>query len=160
MDCSRACMSDNSIGVENSQEFAGAIEQCRKLPRSGWYALFERSALGHRSLLAKTFSYPKGPRWIQTPPPYDRVLERPYGLWIVELLHHSGLPTKSEAIGYLLLRKYDCTRVQVATPQAHILDPPAFRPAASVLTCPSISESSLALFSKYPLNVRRRCANT
>src|SRR5580700_4664918 len=113
-------------------------------------------------LLAKTFSYPQGPRWIQTPPPYDRVLERPYGLWIIERLHHSRLRTESEAIGYLLLRKYDCTRVQVVTPQAHTLEPAtAFRPTASVLTSPIDSAQFLVCpILETPLDARRPCANT
>jgi hypothetical protein len=59
---------------------------------------------------------------------------------------------KSEAIGYLLLRKYDCTGVQVVTPQAHTFDPGRFSTSderanlpidsAQFLVCPILEISA------------------
>src|SRR5580692_5327861 len=71
------------------------------------------------SLLAKTFSYPKVPRWIRTPPPYDRVLERPSGYGLMKRLYHIGFALFVECLGQVVLRKYDCTEVQVRRLSRH-----------------------------------------
>src|ERR1700722_20901269 len=88
----------------------------------------------------KAFSYPKGLRWRRTPPPYDRVLERPLGCGLSKLFNHSEFNASGQHVGQAVLRKHDCPNVQVAAPKAAAPNTPSFSPCGERATLPFVSK--------------------